>query len=68
MAGYRIASLHDPELRIIQLRLMGSSDRSIYAGRLRWGRGPWFMAPCLPRVVASVVMRMRERPYVIGVF
>jgi glycosyltransferase involved in cell wall biosynthesis len=66
MAGYRTASLHDPELRIIHLRLMGSSDRSIYRGRLRWGRGQWFMGSSLPYVIASGVLRMRERPYLIG--
>jgi cellulose synthase/poly-beta-1,6-N-acetylglucosamine synthase-like glycosyltransferase len=66
MAGYRTASLHDPELRILHLRLMGSSDRTVYTGRLRWGRGQWFMGSALPYVVASGVLRMRERPYVIG--
>jgi glycosyltransferase involved in cell wall biosynthesis len=66
MAGYRTASLHDPELRIIHLRLMGSSDRSVYRGRLRAGRGQWFMGSSLLYVVASSVLRMRERPYVLG--
>jgi hypothetical protein len=66
MAGYRTASLHDPELRIIHLRLMGSSDRSVYRGRLRAGGGQWFMGSSLLYVVASSVLRMRERPYVIG--
>jgi hypothetical protein len=51
--GYRTASFHDPELRIIHLRLMGSSDRSILHGRLRWGRGQWFMGSSLPYVIAS---------------
>lgn len=66
MAGYRTASLHDPELRILHLRLMGSSDRSIYRGRLRWGRGQWFMGSSLLYVVASGVLRMGERPYLFG--
>jgi glycosyltransferase involved in cell wall biosynthesis len=66
MAGYRTASLADPELRIVHLRLMGSSDRSIYRGRLRWGRGQWFMGSSLPYVIASGAFRMREKPYVIG--
>jgi biofilm PGA synthesis N-glycosyltransferase PgaC len=64
--GYRTASLHDTELRIIHLRLMGSSDRSILRGRLRWGRGQWFMGSSLPYVIASGVFRMREKPYVVG--
>jgi glycosyltransferase involved in cell wall biosynthesis len=66
MEGYRTASLPDPELRILHLRLMGSTDRSVYHGRLRWGEGQWFMGSCLPYVVASGVFRMREKPYVIG--
>lgn len=66
MAGYRTASFHDPELRIIHLRLMGSSDRSVYRGRLRWGRGQWFMGSSLPYVVASGLLRTREKPYVVG--
>jgi cellulose synthase/poly-beta-1,6-N-acetylglucosamine synthase-like glycosyltransferase len=66
MCGFRTASLVDPELRIIHLRLMGSSDRSVYRGRLRWGRGQWFMGSWFPYVLASGVFRMRERPYGIG--
>ena len=66
MAGYRTASLSDPELRIVHLRLMGSSDKSVYRGRLRWGRGQWFMGSSLSYVVASGVFRMREKPWVVG--
>jgi glycosyltransferase involved in cell wall biosynthesis len=66
MLGYRTASLPDAELRIQHLRLMGSSDRSIYRGRLRWGRGQWFMGSAFPYVAASGLFRMREKPYVIG--
>jgi poly-beta-1,6-N-acetyl-D-glucosamine synthase len=66
MFGWRTASLPDPELALIHLRLMGSSDKSIWRGRLRWGRGQWFMGSSLPYVVASGVFRMREEPRVIG--
>jgi glycosyltransferase involved in cell wall biosynthesis len=66
MEGFRTASLRDPELRIVHLRLMGSSDVSIYRGRLRWGRGQWFMGSAFPYVLASGIFRMGERPYVIG--
>jgi biofilm PGA synthesis N-glycosyltransferase PgaC len=66
MEGYRTASLPDPELRILHLRLMGSSDVSVYKGRLRWGRGQWFMGSAFPYVLASGFFRMREKPYVIG--
>lgn len=66
LMGYRTASIADPELRIVHLRMMGSSDRSIYRGRLRHGRGQWFMGSAFPYVVASGLFRMRERPYVVG--
>ncbi|QBQ54395.1 glycosyltransferase [Nitrosococcus wardiae] len=68
LEGYHTASFHDPELRIIHLRLMGSSDRNIYRGRIRWGRGQWFMGSCFPYVFASGLFRMREKPYFIGGF
>jgi len=66
MAGLRTASIDEPELRIAHLRLMGSSDRSIYRGRLRWGAGQWFMGSSFPYVLASGVFRMHERPYGVG--
>jgi cellulose synthase/poly-beta-1,6-N-acetylglucosamine synthase-like glycosyltransferase len=66
MAGYRTASLRDPELQIVHLRLMGSSDLNVYRGRLRWGRGQWFMGSTFPYVLASGIFRMREKPYGIG--
>jgi glycosyltransferase involved in cell wall biosynthesis len=66
MEGFRTASLDDPVLRIRHLRLMGSSDRSILHGRLRWGRGQWFMGSSFPYLLASGLFRMREKPYVIG--
>jgi poly-beta-1,6-N-acetyl-D-glucosamine synthase len=66
MLGYRTASLPDPELRIIHLRLMGSSDRSVYHGRMRWGAGQWFMGSSFDYVLASGLFRMRERPFVVG--
>jgi glycosyltransferase involved in cell wall biosynthesis len=66
MAGYRTASIDDPELRILHLRLMGSSDRSVYRGRLRWGEGQYFMGSWFPYVLASGLFRMREKPYLLG--
>ena len=66
MAGWRTASLPDPELEILHLRLMGSSDKNIWRGRLRWGRGQWFMGSSLPYIVASGVFRMREQPLLVG--
>jgi len=66
MEGWRTRSFDDPRLRISELRPMGASDRSIFRGRMRWGRGQWFMGSWMPYVVASGLFRMRERPFVIG--
>lgn len=66
MAGFRTLSMPDPELQIIHLRLMGSSDGSIYRGRMRWGRGQWFMGSAFPYIVASGAFRAKEKPYLIG--
>jgi len=66
MAGWKTRSLPDEELKIIHHRLMGSSHRSIYHGRMRWGRGQWFMGTHPLYIVASGLFRMRERPYIIG--
>lgn len=66
MEGWTTRSFPDPELRLLHLRLMGSSHRSVYEGRLRWGRGQWFMGSWFPYVLASGVFRMREKPYGIG--
>jgi biofilm PGA synthesis N-glycosyltransferase PgaC len=66
MEHFRTASLTDPELGIIHLRVMGSSDRNVFRGRLRWGRGQWFMGSAFPYVVASGIFRMREKPVGIG--
>jgi cellulose synthase/poly-beta-1,6-N-acetylglucosamine synthase-like glycosyltransferase len=66
MEGYRTAGLSDPELRILHLRLMGSSDQNVFRGRLRWGSGQWYMGSTFAYVLASGIFRMREKPYVIG--
>jgi len=66
MEGFTTRSIDDPNLRITHLRLMGSSDKSVYTGRLRWGRGQWFMGSAFGYVVASGIFRMHEKPYVLG--
>lgn len=66
MKGYWTLSLHDPDARLIHHRLMGSSDSSVYKGRVRLGRGIWFMGYHPLYAIASGFFRMHERPYVIG--
>ena len=66
MLGWRAASFRDPELRFIHLRMMGSSVKSIYQGRLRWGYGQYYMGTHPLYALAITVYRMLERPWIIG--
>lgn len=66
MKGWVARSENRPELRIIHRRLMGSSQKSIWHGRLRWGRGKWYMGSAWYYVFAVAVYRLVERPYIIG--
>jgi len=66
MAGWRTGSFRDDELAIVHHRLMGSSHRSIVHGRLRWGRGQYFMGSHPLYVLASGINRVFDRPLAIG--
>lgn len=66
IAGFRTLSIDHPDLRIVHLRLMGSSDRNVFRGRVRWGRGQWFMGSSLLYVLASGAWRTKEKPYFVG--
>jgi poly-beta-1,6-N-acetyl-D-glucosamine synthase len=66
MAGWRTRSFRDPELIIHDHRLMGSSYKSIYHGRIRWGWGQYFMGTHPLYILAVCAYRMLERPFVVG--
>ncbi len=66
MKGWRTRSIDDPNLIFIHQRLMGSSERGIIAGRLRWGRGQYFMGTHPLYIFAIGLYRMWEKPYIIG--
>jgi biofilm PGA synthesis N-glycosyltransferase PgaC len=66
MLGWKAVSDADPNLRIIHLRLMGSSFRSVYHGRRRWGRGQYFMGTHPLYLLGITAYRMLERPYILG--
>ena len=66
MKGYKTLSFHDPNARLIHHRLMGSSDVNVFKGRVRLGRGIWFMGYHPLYAISSGLFRMHERPYVIG--
>ncbi len=56
----------DPELRFVHLRPMGSSQQSIYTGRMRHGYGQYFMGTGFLYILASAVYRIPEKPYILG--
>lgn len=66
LKGWVARSKDEPDLRIIHLRRMGSSQMSFWTGRLRWGRGKYYMGSSLPYVLAASVYRLFERPFVIS--
>ena len=66
MLGWRARSFDDPELRFLHLRPMGSSQDSLWAGRLRHGRGQWFMGTGLPFMTASAIYRTTRPPLFVG--
>jgi len=66
MLNWEAVSDPDPELQIIHLRLMGSSFRSVYHGRRRWGRGQYFMGTHPLYLLGICAYRMLERPFILG--
>jgi biofilm PGA synthesis N-glycosyltransferase PgaC len=66
MKGWIAQSIDEPDLRIIHLRRMGSSQISFWTGRVRWGRGKYFMGSAWYYVAAASLYRMFERPYILS--
>ncbi|MBT8422431.1 MAG: glycosyltransferase [Gammaproteobacteria bacterium] len=66
--GWVASSVHDPEMKIVHLRPMGSSQQNIRVGRVRWGRGKYFMGSAWYYVLASAAYRSIEPPYLWGGF
>jgi glycosyltransferase involved in cell wall biosynthesis len=66
MKGWVARSEDLPEIRFIHLRRMGSSQKSIWAGRARWGFGKYYMGSALYYVAAVAFYRMFDKPYALG--
>ncbi len=64
--GWRTCSIRHPHLNFLHKRLMGSSHKGILHGRIRWGKGQYFMGTHLLFIFAITVYRMLERPFFIG--
>jgi len=66
MHGWLACSWNEPDLRFIHLRPMGSSQQSIYTGRMRHGYGQYFMGTGFLFMAASAISRLNQKPYVAG--
>lgn len=66
MRGWVACSWDEPDLRFVHLRPMGSSQDSIYVGRMRHGYGQYFMGTGLLFMAASALSRVNQKPYVVG--
>ena len=64
--GWIACSWDDPELRFVHLRIMGSSQNSVYRGRMRHGFGQYFMGTGLVYMFVTSVYRMLHPPYIFG--
>ena len=66
MLGWLAESVDIPDLRFIHLRPMGSSQKGIWTGRVRWGFGQYFMGTAPTYMVASAMFRLLHYPYLVG--
>ncbi len=66
LLGWKACSWDEPELRFIHLRPMGSSQQSIWTGRMRHGYGQYFMGTGLLYMTVSSLFRMTVPPFVLG--
>lgn len=66
MLGWIAESVDQEPLRFLHLRPMGSSQKSIWAGRVRSGFGQYFMGTAPLYLVASAVFRLPRHPVVLG--
>ena len=66
MHGWIACSWDDPDLRFVHLRPMGSSQQSVYKGRMRHGYGQYFMGTGFLYLAASALARFNQKPYVLG--
>lgn len=68
MLGWIAESRDEEEIRFLHLRPMGSSQKNIWTGRIRWGFGQYFMGTSPLYLTASAVYRMKHHPLLVGGF
>jgi len=64
--GWIALSWDGPDLRVIHLRPMGSSQNGIITGRLRSGYGQYYMGTSFIYMLVSAVYRLAYPPYIVG--
>jgi glycosyltransferase involved in cell wall biosynthesis len=64
--GWVARSWDDPDLRFVHLRPMGSSERGILTGRVRHGRGQYFLGTGFAYMTVSALYRMSRPPFLVG--
>lgn len=64
--GWIACSWDEPDLRFEHLRPMGSSQNSVYTGRIRHGFGQYYMGSNFVFFTASCIFRMAHPPFVLG--
>jgi poly-beta-1,6-N-acetyl-D-glucosamine synthase len=68
MLGWKAGSSDEPGLRFMHLRPEGSSQSSVFRGRLRAGFGQYFMGTGLLYMCAIALNKSRQPPYLAGGF
>jgi biofilm PGA synthesis N-glycosyltransferase PgaC len=66
MLGWIPESVDEEGLRFLHLRPMGSSQKGIWAGRVRTGYGQYFMGTSPLYLLASAVFRLPKHPVLYG--
>lgn len=66
MHGWIASGFDDPELAFEHLRPMGTSHKSWWVGRVRHGKGQYFMGTSPLYMMASAAFRVTRPPVVIG--
>jgi poly-beta-1,6-N-acetyl-D-glucosamine synthase len=66
MLGWAAESVDDEALRFLHLRPMGSSQRGVWAGRVRTGFGQYYMGTAPLFFLASAAYRLFKHPVLYG--
>jgi glycosyltransferase involved in cell wall biosynthesis len=66
MHGWKVQAFPEEALRFVHLRPMGTSQKGIWTGRVRYGFGQYFMGTSPLFFVASALSRIPRYPFLLG--